>query len=89
MPIIKSAKKKMRQDKKRKRNNVVYLNAYKAAIKKVKEAKTAEKVEQAVKKAYSKLDKAVKKKIIHKNKAARLKAGVAKFLKQTKTKTKK
>ena len=33
MPIIKSAKKKMRQDKKRNKNNTDYLKAYKEAIK--------------------------------------------------------
>ena len=90
MPIIKSAKKKMRQDEKRKKHNLTYQNAYKKAIRQLKLAKTAEKIGQIVNQAYSKIDKAVKKKIIHKRKAARLKAAVAKFLKPVKkTKTKK
>ena len=82
MPIIKSAKKKLKQDKKRRARNINYQQAYKKAINKVRSAKTAEKVTQLVKEAYSKIDKAVKKRVIHKNKAARLKAAVAKFLKK-------
>ena len=82
MPIIKSAKKKLKQDKKRRARNINYQQAYKKAINKVRLAKTAGKIAQLVKEAYSKIDKAVKKRVIHKNKAARLKAAVAKFLKK-------
>ena len=82
MPVTKSAKKKLKQDTKRRARNINYQQAYKKAINKVRSAKTAEKVTQLVKEAYSKIDKAVKKRVIHKNKAARLKAAVAKFLKK-------
>lgn len=85
MPIIKSAKKKLRQDKKRKKQNLTYIEGYKQAIKKLKKASAPDKINQLVKQAYSRLDKAVKKNIIHKNKAARLKSGVAKFLKAKKS----
>jgi len=88
MPIIKSAKKKMRQDKVRNKRNDKYLDAYKIAVKKVKSATTKTKIVDLVKLAYSKIDKAVKKRVIHKNKAARLKAAMAKFLSPKKTKTK-
>jgi len=90
MPIIKSAKKKLKQDKKRRILNLRYLKSYRVAINKLKTAKTTEKIAKMVSSAYSKIDKAAKKNIIHKNKAARLKATVAKFLKPVKkTKTKK
>lgn len=79
----------MRQDKKRNKNNMDYLKAYKEAVKKVKQSITGTKTVDLVKKAYSAIDKAVKKRIIHKNKAARLKSTIAKFLKQKKTKSKK
>ncbi len=80
MPIIKSAKKKLRQDVKRTKRNTVYEKEYKKAIKDVKNSKKKENLISSVKKAYSKIDKAYKKKVIHKNKAARLKSLVAKFL---------
>lgn len=78
MPLIKSAKKKMRQDVKRKKRNIQYERAYKQAVEKVKKQKKIE----LVKKAYSTIDKAVKKKVIHKNKGARLKAMVAKLVRK-------
>ncbi|PIY70188.1 30S ribosomal protein S20 [Candidatus Roizmanbacteria bacterium CG_4_10_14_0_8_um_filter_36_36] len=84
MPIIRSAKKKLRQDEKRKNRNLLYLKGYKRLIVKLKLVKGAEKITQMVRKIHSRIDKAVKKKIIHKNKAARLKASAAKFIKQTK-----
>jgi small subunit ribosomal protein S20 len=77
MPVIKSAKKKLRQDKKRqKRNNFQRAN-FKDAVKEATKSKTAEKVRKAV----SLVDKAVKKGLIHKNKAARIKSGLSKLAK--------
>jgi len=76
MPIIKSAKKKLRQDKKRTARNETYKKNYKEAVKAVLEKKGKD-VKKTLKKAYSKIDKAAKKGIIHKNKAARLKSRVA------------
>lgn len=76
MPIIKSAKKKLRQDIKRKKENQKIKNLLKGSIKKVEKVKS--------KKAFQKLqemaDKAVKKNIIHKNRASRIKARIAKRL---------
>lgn len=77
MPVIKSAKKKLRQDKKRQLENKKIKNAFKAVLKDVRENPSA----KAVEKAFSSLDKAAKKGIIHKNKAARLKSAVSKLLK--------
>lgn len=78
MPNIKSAKKKMRQDVKRKKNNAVYETKVKTVMKDI--AKSKKVSAKNVSEAYSKIDKAVKQKIIHKNKAARLKAKASSFL---------
>ena len=78
MPVIKSAKKKLRQDKKRTADNTTYKRTYKKAVSVAKKATKA--ASSVLKKAYSAIDKATKKKIIHKNKAARLKSQVAKKL---------
>jgi small subunit ribosomal protein S20 len=66
MPIIKSAIKKMKQDKKKSKSNLSYIESFKKLFKKNNKADS--------KKAYSVIDKAAKKGVIHKNKAARLKA---------------
>lgn len=77
MPIIKSAIKKMKQDKIRTKRNFSYKEAFKALF------KSGNKGKNDLKKAYSIIDKAAKKKVIHKNKAARLKA---KFTRNNKSK---
>jgi small subunit ribosomal protein S20 len=78
MPIIKSAIKKVRKDKKRTAQNLNYLKSIKELFKKIKKG-SKDKME-LIKAYYSKIDKAVKKKVIHKNKGARLKSKVSKFL---------
>ena len=77
MPIIKSAKKKLKQDKKRQLLNKVYVLKYKQAIKNLIKNK---KGKNSLKTLYSLVDKAVKKRIIKKEKAARLKSRAAKLL---------
>lgn len=76
MPVIKSAKKKLRQDKKRTAQNDKFVDAMKASVKEARRKPTAENI----KKAFSATDKAAKKFVVHKNKAARLKAALAKLL---------
>jgi small subunit ribosomal protein S20 len=76
MPNIQSAKKKARQDKKRTTRNESYRKSVKNAIKALTGGK---KVKVALQKAYSLIDKAAKKKVIHKNKAARMKARISKL----------
>lgn len=71
MPIIKSAIKKLRQDKKRTLLNKKYEKAYKGALKKAKN----------LKEIYSKIDKAAKKRVISKKRAARLKSLASKLVK--------
>lgn len=77
MPVIKSAKKKLRTDKRRTKVNRVYRRKLREALKEARVKKT----KKSVKTAYSALDKAAKKKIIHKNKAARLKSRLVRKVK--------
>lgn len=76
MPVIKSAKKKLRQDKKRTLQNGKQESALKELVKAARKNPT-DKTVQSVQKA---ADKAVKKHLLHKNKAARLKSSLAKLL---------
>ncbi len=78
MPIIKSAQKKLRQDKKREQFNKKYKAAYNRALKTVARKKSNKK--NLIADAYSKIDKALKKKIISKEKASRLKSRLSKLL---------
>jgi small subunit ribosomal protein S20 len=84
MPIIKSAKKALRQSKRKQAKNLVYKTGVKKA-KKVIEKKVLAKDKDGAKadlKAFYKIvDKAAKKNVLHKNKAARLKSRLAKKLK--------
>lgn len=73
MPIIKSAKKKLKQDRKKSKLNARYAHTYKQIIKKVK--KGDKKI--ALKSVYSIIDKVAQKNIIHAHKAKRLKSQIA------------
>lgn len=77
MPIIKSAIKKVRKDKKRTLENVKAVAGYKETLKKIK--KGGKGASTLISKFYSQVDRAVKTKVIHRNKANRLKATVAKL----------
>ncbi len=79
MPILKSAIKKLRQDRKRTKINRIKKDALKELIKKAKKSKILE----AVKKAQSAIDKAAKTHLIHRNKATRLKSRLSKLVKST------
>ncbi len=74
MPIIKSAIKKVRKDKTRTARNQKRGAVLKSLIKKARTSKTAKDLQSA----FSALDKAAKVKLIHPNKAARLKSRLAK-----------
>ena len=74
MPVLKHAKKKLRQDKKRALKNVHLRNVYKRAIKVAKATPNAKNMSAA----FSQIDKAAKHNIIHANKAARLKSALTK-----------
>lgn len=74
MPIIKSAIKKVRKDKKRTKVNDLYVEAYKKTLKKIRLGGSD--VKKLISLFYSQIDKAVKHHVIHKNKATRLKSRV-------------
>ena len=74
MPIIKSAIKKMRKDKVRTARNIKRELNLKSLIKRVRKSGSAIDLQ----KAFSALDKAAKVKLIHPNKAARLKSRLSK-----------
>lgn len=79
MPNIQSAKKKMKKDVKRTKNNALYIQAIEKAIKLLTKIKGDEKDKKQVNKAVSLIDRAAKKRAIHKNKASRLKSRVMKL----------
>lgn len=76
MPILKSALKRMRSDKKRRERNQPLLSGLKTRIKKFEslasQKKTKKELDPALKILVSKIDKAASKGVIHKNKASRL-----------------
>lgn len=76
MPVIKSAKKKLKQDVKRTLVRAKTEQTMKDAVKKA----VAKPSIAAVSAANSLLDKAAKRHIIHKNKAARIKSRLAHIL---------
>ena len=76
MPILKHAKKKLKQDKKRTIKNRKLKDAFKSLIKKAKEEKST----KAVSLAFSAVDKAAKKNILSKNKAAHMKSSLSKHV---------
>ncbi|MFT7464973.1 MAG: small subunit ribosomal protein S20 [Pseudohongiellaceae bacterium] len=80
MPNSRQAKKRMRQDEKKRLNNRATSSAMKTALRRVSEAMTegdAAKVDEAVSLAYKRIDKAAKANIIHNNTAARRKSLIA------------
>ncbi len=80
MPVLKHAKKKLRQDKKRTLRNKTIRNLYKKLIKKAHSASSGQAKEKAVSAAFKQIDKAAKNHIIHDNKAARLKSSLSKAI---------
>ncbi|HEX8965834.1 MAG TPA: 30S ribosomal protein S20 [Patescibacteria group bacterium] len=81
MPVTKSAKKKLRKDIGRTLINSKIERELKELIKEAKTAKT----EKAVIAAVKATDKAAKNRILHKNKAARIKSSLSKILGGKKT----
>lgn len=75
MPILKNAKKALRASARKATVNRQVKSKVKSTLDKVVKSKAVEDVSGA----FSAIDKAVKKNIIHKNKAARLKARVSKI----------
>ena len=76
MPVLKHAKKKLRQDKVRTIRNKKQKEQYKDLIKAAKKQPT----EKNISAAFKGVDKAAKNNIIHENKASRLKSSLSKLL---------
>lgn len=83
MPVIKSAKKKLRQDKVKKEHNDKVRGSLRLLIKKARKNPTAETVRAVT----IVVDKAAKHHIIHQNKAGHIKSALAKLLSGGKTPT--
>lgn len=79
MPIIKSAIKKMRQDKVKTARNSKVKNNLKSLMKKMRKTPSVKNLQSTS----SVLDKAVKKNLIHANKASRLKSRLSKLMATT------
>lgn len=76
MPNVKSAEKRMRTNKIREERNKAARSRLRTAIKKARQAE-GEGADAALKQATSLLDRAARKRLIHPNKAARLKSRLA------------
>ncbi|MCF7846094.1 MAG: 30S ribosomal protein S20 [Candidatus Peribacteraceae bacterium] len=84
MPLLQSAIKEMRKDRKKTARNRVQKDKMHAAIKSVErlaKANESAKLGEAVKAAYKAIDKSAKRNLLHKKTAARRKSGVAKLAK--------
>lgn len=87
MPIIKSAKKALRQSLKRRKANIKKKEAVKKTAKEIKTLFAGNKKEEALKllpQAYKLIDKAAKTGILKKNTAGRRKSQLAKLFKVSK-----
>lgn len=88
MPITKSAKKALRQNKKRRALNLRRFNAMRKNIKNIKKLIEENKKEEAQKllpQTYKAIDKAVKRNLIKKNTADRKKSRITKLINISKT----
>ena len=89
MPITQSAKKALRQNVRRRRENLKRKEAYKKAVKDFRKLVAAKKIDEAknyLTKVYQALDKAAKSNVIKKNKASRLKSRLSHLIaRSTKT----
>jgi len=79
MPVTTTAKRALRSSKNKETVNKLIIKKLEVAIRLAKRGKSAEKVATAS----SIADRAAKKGIIHKNKAARIKSQLSKFLVKT------
>lgn len=88
MPITRSAKKALRQTKRRTTRNLRRKEAYKKVLKQIRRhlaAKHIPEAEALVPQAYKTIDKAAKTGVIKKNAAARHKSRLMKWIRKSKT----
>ena len=89
MPITKSAKKALKQSKKRRTRNLRRFSTMREIIKQIKKLVEENKKEEALKllpSAYKSIDKAAKNNVIEKNTAARKKSRLTKLVNKTEIK---
>jgi small subunit ribosomal protein S20 len=82
VPKIQSAKKAMRQARTRQARNKVQRSALRTALKRVRQAPTADAAAKALASASRLLDRAARKGLVHANHAARHKSRLAKFVRR-------
>ncbi len=85
MPVIKSAKKRLRQEKKRAVRNLDYKNKMKDLLKEIRALVSEKKIKEAkelLPKVYKILDKSAKKGVIKENTASRKKSRIASLIKK-------
>lgn len=75
MPVTKTAKRALRSSKRKESINKITFSRLEIAIKLAKKTKTKKDIRSAI----SLTDKAVKKKVVHPNKAGRIKAQLSRF----------
>ena len=88
MPIIKSAKKALRQAKRRQVKNLLRKRAIGGVVRKIKKLVAEGKQSEALAmlpQAYKALDKAAKTNVLHRNAASRKKSRLVKFIGGTKS----
>jgi small subunit ribosomal protein S20 len=78
LPNNKSAEKRMRTSAKSAERNKAARSRLRSAVKKARQAESAEEVNASFLQAKSLLDRAARKRLVHPNKAARLKSRLAK-----------
>ena len=76
MPVTKTAKRALRGSRAKEIVNKLTISNLEAAIRQARKAKSSEKVIKAI----SLADRAAKRKVIHKNKAARIKSQLSKLI---------
>ena len=80
MPNIKSAKKRMELSRAANTRNRVNRSRIKTAIRRVREAENAETAQMHMKEAVSLLDRAATKRLMHPNRAARIKGQITRLV---------
>ena len=82
MPVTKTAKRALRSSHKKTSVNKIIISKLEVALRKARKLKSLD----SIFKATSLADRATKKKVIHKNKSARIKSALSKLLPKTKSK---
>lgn len=82
MPTIKSAKKRMRQSRKRAEHNKAQRSRLKTQIKKVMNAEDADAAVEAYRQTVALIDRMASRRVIHPNKARRKKSQLARRVKE-------